>query len=68
MLNLDKEQTSFKMLPTDTYDTYRPNKINSLENIRLAQEHLTLQKVKMSPPHFASKCKHKWTEYVSQKL
>ena len=39
MFNLD-EQTSLKVLAIDTYDSL--NIINSLENIRLTQEHLTL--------------------------
>ena len=38
MFNLDEEQTSVKMLPADTYKSL--NKINSLEYIRLTQEHL----------------------------
>ena len=33
MYNLDKKQTSLKALATDTYDS--PNKINSLENMRI---------------------------------
>ena len=40
MFNLDEEQTSLKTLATDTYD--RLNKINSLENVTLAQEYLNL--------------------------
>ena len=38
--NLDKEQTSLKALATDTYDSI--SKINSLEDIAIAQEHLNL--------------------------
>ena len=41
MFNLDEEQTSLKTLATDTYDSH--NKINSLEDIRLEQEHLNLR-------------------------
>ena len=40
MFNLDEGQTSLKMLPTDMYHSL--NKINSLENIMLVQEHLKL--------------------------
>ena len=40
MFNLDEGQTSMKTLATDMYDSL--NKINSLENITLAQEHLNL--------------------------
>ena len=40
MFNLDEEQTSLKMPATDMYDSL--SKINSLENIRLTQEHLNL--------------------------
>ena len=40
MFNLDEEQTSSKVLATKTNDSL--NKINSLENIRLTQEHLNL--------------------------
>ena len=47
MLNLDKEQTS---MSTNTHDSL--NTINSLENLR--QYHLNLQKMRMTPPHFAS--------------
>ena len=40
MFNLDKEQTSLKMLATDTY--YSINKINSFRNVASTQEHLNL--------------------------
>ena len=40
MFNLDEGQTSLKTLGTDTYDSL--NKINSLENMTLAQKHLNL--------------------------
>ena len=40
MFNLDKRQTSLKMLATDMYDSL--DKINSLEDIILVQEHLNL--------------------------
>ena len=40
MFNLHKEQTSLNMLATDMYDNL--NKINSLGNIRLTQEHLNI--------------------------
>ena len=50
MFNLDEEQTALKTLATDTYDGL--NRINSLEDIVVAREHLNLQKVRMVPPHF----------------
>ena len=59
MFNLDEGQTSLKMLATDTYDSL--DKINSLEDITLAQEHLNSEKVRMTPHIFASKHKHRWT-------
>ena len=40
MFNLDEGQTSLKTLATDTYDSH--NKINSVEDITLAHEHLNL--------------------------
>ena len=46
MFNLDEGQTSLKTLATDMYDSL--NKINSLENITIVQEHLNLQKVGMT--------------------
>ena len=39
-VNLDEEQTLLKTLTTDTYDSL--NKVNSLENITLAEEYLNL--------------------------
>ena len=50
MFNLDEEQTALETLATDTYDSL--SRINSLEDIALAKEHLNLQKVRMVPPHF----------------
>ena len=38
MFNLDDQQTSLKTLATNRYDSL--NKVDSLENITLAQEHL----------------------------
>ena len=40
MFNLDEGQTSLKTLATDMYDSL--NKINSLEDMTLLQEHLNL--------------------------
>ena len=40
MFNLDEGQALLKTLATDTYDSL--NKINSLEDIILVQEHLNL--------------------------
>ena len=40
LFNLDEEQTSLKTFATDAYDSL--SKINSLEDIALAQEHLNL--------------------------
>ena len=40
MFNLDKGQTSLKMLAKDSYDSL--DKIHSLEDITLVQEHLNL--------------------------
>ena len=40
MFNLNKGQTPLKTLTTDTYDSL--NKINSLEDITLVQEHLNV--------------------------
>ena len=40
LFNLDDKHTSLKILATDMYDSL--NKIHSLENIRLVQEHLNL--------------------------
>ena len=42
MFNLDEGQTSLKTLATDTYDSL--DKINSLEDITLTQEHLTYKR------------------------
>ena len=40
LFNLDEEQTSLKTLAKDRYDSLR--KINSLEDIVIAQEHLNV--------------------------
>ena len=40
MFNLHEGQTSWKTLATDMYDSL--NKINSLEDITIVQEHLNL--------------------------
>ena len=40
MFNLDEGQTWLKTLATDMYDSL--NKVNSLEDISLLQEHLNL--------------------------
>ena len=40
MFELDKGQTSLKTLSTEMYDSL--NKINSLKDITLVQEHLNL--------------------------
>ena len=40
MFNLEKGQTSLKTLATDMYGSL--NKINSLENVTVAQEHLNI--------------------------
>ena len=50
MFNLDEGQTSLKTLATDMYDSL--NKINSLMDMTLVQEHLNLFKVRVTPPHF----------------
>ena len=48
MYNMHEEQTTLKLLATDTYDSL--NKINSIDE--MAMDHLNLSKVRMAPPHF----------------
>ena len=50
VFNLDEGQTSLKTLATHRHDSL--HKLNSLESITLAQEHLNLQKAVMTPIHF----------------
>ena len=48
MFNLDKGKTSLKTLASDTSDSL--SQVGSLGEVK--SEHLTVQKVRMAPPHF----------------
>ena len=55
MFNLDKDKVALKVLVEYTYDDHiRTNSDDALD-------HLDLQRVRMTLPHFPSKYKNRWT-------